>query len=75
MKKIKSVHPKGNQPWIFIGRTDAEAKAPALGYLMQRVDTLEKTLMLGELKTGEEEDREWDGWMTSPFQHKESETT
>ena len=26
-KEIKSVHPKGNQPWIFIGRTDAEAEA------------------------------------------------
>ena len=24
-KEIKLVHPKGNQPWIFIGRTDAEA--------------------------------------------------
>ena len=29
-KKIKPVHPKGNQPWIFIGRTDAEAEAPIL---------------------------------------------
>ena len=29
-KEIKSVHPKGNQPWIFIGRTDAEAEAPIL---------------------------------------------
>ena len=29
-KEIKSVSPKGNQPWIFIGRTDAEAEAPAL---------------------------------------------
>ena len=28
--EIKPVHPKGNQPWIFIGRTDAEAKAPIL---------------------------------------------
>ena len=27
-KEIKSVNPKGNQPWIFIGRTDAEAEAP-----------------------------------------------
>ena len=26
--KIKSVNPKGNQPWIFIGRNDAEAEAP-----------------------------------------------
>ena len=29
-KEIKSVHPKGNQPWIFTGRTDAEAEAPIL---------------------------------------------
>ena len=29
-KEIKPVHPKGNQPWIFIGRTDAEAEAPVL---------------------------------------------
>ena len=29
-KEIKPVHPKGNQPWIFIGRTDAEAEAPNL---------------------------------------------
>ena len=29
-KEIKSVHPKGNQPWIFIGRTDAEAESPIL---------------------------------------------
>ena len=27
-KEIKSVHPKGNQSWVFIGRTDAEAEAP-----------------------------------------------
>ena len=30
-KDIKSVNPKGNQPWIFIGRTDAEVEAPILG--------------------------------------------
>ena len=29
-KRIKTVNPKGNQPWIFIGRTDAEAEAPIL---------------------------------------------
>ena len=29
-KEIQSVHPKGNQPWIFIGRTDAKAEAPIL---------------------------------------------
>ena len=46
-KKIKPVNPKENQPWIFIGRTDA--KAEYFGHLMQRVDSLEKTLMLGEI--------------------------
>ena len=29
-KEIKPVNPKGNQSWIFIGRTDAEAEAPIL---------------------------------------------
>ena len=38
-KEIQPVHPKGNQPWIFIGRTDAEADAPSL---MQRSDSLEE---------------------------------
>ena len=40
---------KGDQSWVFIGRTDAEAETPILWpqYLMRRVDSLEKTLMLG----------------------------
>ena len=47
-KEIQPVHPKGNQSWVFIGRTDAEAETPILhGYLMQRLDSLEKTLVLG----------------------------
>ena len=33
-KEIKPVKPKGNQPWIFIGRTDAETEAPILWPLM-----------------------------------------
>ena len=40
-KEIEPVHPKGNQSWIFIGRTDAEAEAPRLWQLMQRTDSLE----------------------------------
>ena len=43
-KEIQPVHPKGDQSWVFIGRTDAEAETPIL---MQRVDSFEKTLMLG----------------------------
>ena len=47
-KEIKSVNPKGNQSWIFIGRTDAEAEAPILWW---RTDSLEKTLMLGKTES------------------------
>ena len=49
-KEIKPVNPTGNQPWIFIGRTDNEAEAPILGHLSQRADSLEKTLMLGKIE-------------------------
>ena len=35
---------------MFIGRTDAEAEIPILGHLMQRADSLEKTLMLGKIE-------------------------
>ena len=43
---------------IFIGRTDAEAEAPILGHLMQRADSVEKTMMLERLRAGKEGDRE-----------------
>ena len=46
--KIKSVNPKGNQPWIFIRRTDAKVEAPILWSAMWRANLLEKTLMLGK---------------------------
>ena len=49
-KEFKAVNPKGNQPRIFIGRTDAEAEAPILDNLMGRADSLEKTLMLGKIE-------------------------
>ena len=45
-KEIKPVNPKGNQSWIFTGRTDAKAEAPILGHLMQRTDSLEKTRLI-----------------------------
>ena len=47
-KEIQSVHPKGNQSWIFIGRTDVE-KLQYFSHLMQRTESLEKTLMLGKI--------------------------
>ena len=46
-KEIQPVHPKGDQSWVFLGRTHAEAETPILGHLMRRADSLEKTLMLG----------------------------
>ena len=46
-KEIQPVHSEGDQSWVFIGRTDTEAETPILGHLMRRVDSLEKTLMLG----------------------------
>ena len=49
-KEIHPVHPKGGQSWVFIERTDAEAEAPILWPLKRRVDSLEKTLMLGKIE-------------------------
>ena len=46
-KEIQPVHSKGNQSWVFIGRSDAKAETPIFSHLMRRVDSLEKTLMLG----------------------------
>ena len=49
-KEIQPVHPRGNQSWIFTGKTDAETETPDFGHLMQRTDSLEKILMLGNIK-------------------------
>ena len=49
-KDIKPVNPKGNQPWIFIGRIDAEAEAPILWPPDGSANSLEKTLMLGKIE-------------------------
>ena len=48
-KEVQPVHPKGDQSWVFIGRTDVKLKLQYFGYLMRRVDSLEKTLMLGRI--------------------------
>ena len=47
-KEIKPIHPKGNQSWIFIGKTDAEALIS--GHLMQRTESLENILMLEKIE-------------------------
>ena len=64
-KEIQPVHPKGDQSWVFIGRTDVEAETPVLGHLMRRADSFEKTLMLGGIggrrKRGQQRMRCLDG--------------
>ena len=63
-KEIIPVNPKGNQPWVFIERTDDEAAI--LDHLMGRADSLEKTLMVGKIEgRRRRDDRGWDGWIAS----------
>ena len=49
-KEIHPVYPKGDQSWVFIGRTDVELKLQYFGHLMRRADSLENTLMLGGIR-------------------------
>ena len=61
-KEIQPVNSKGNQSWIFIGSTDTEVELQDFGHLMQRADSLEKTLMLGKIKGRRRRgDIGWDG--------------
>ena len=50
-KEVQPVHPRGYQSWVFIGRIPMilKLKLQYFGHLMQRVDSLEKTLMLGRI--------------------------
>ena len=62
-KEIQSVHPTGDQSWVFIGRTDVEAEAPILGHLMRRADSFEKTLMLGKIEGRRRRGRQRMRWL------------
>ena len=67
-KGIKPVHSKGNQSWVFIGRTDAEAETPIL--LATSCEELthwkRPWCWEGLGAGGEGDDRGWGGWMASP---------
>ena len=70
-KEIQPVHPKGNQSWIYIGRTDAEAEAPVvlLPDISEEPTHWKSPWCWQRLKAGGEGvDRGWDGWMTSSTQ-------
>ena len=63
-KEIQPVHPKGDQSWVFIGRTDFETEAPIqFGHLMQRAYSLEKTVMLGKIDGRRKKGRQRMRWL------------
>ena len=68
-KEIEPVHSEGDQPWDFFGRNELKVKLQYFGHLMRRVDSLEKTLMLGGIgvrtKGGQQRMRWLDGIMDS----------
>ena len=61
--EIQPVNPKGNQSWIFTGRTDAEVELQYFGYPMRRTDSLEKTLMLGKFEGRRRKGRQRTRWL------------
>ena len=68
-KEIKPVHPKGNQSWIFIERTDVEAETPILWPPDVKKWLIWKDPDWERLRAGGEGDKiGWDGWMASPTQ-------
>ena len=62
-KEIQPVHSKGDQSWVFFGRNDAKAETPVLRHLMRRVDSLEKTLMLGGIEGRRRRGRQRMRWL------------
>ena len=64
-KEIQPINPKGNQSWIFFGRSDAETETPYICHRLWRTDSLEKTLVLemieGRRKRGQQRIRWLDG--------------
>ena len=62
-KKIKPITPKGNQSWMFIGRTDAEAEAPILWPPDVKNWLMEKTLMLGKIEGGRRRGQQRMRWL------------
>ena len=62
-KEIKPVHSRGDQPWLFFGRNDAEAETPILWPPDPRADSLEKTLMLGKIEGRRRRGRQRTRWL------------
>ena len=68
-KEIQPVHPKGDQSWVFIVRTDVEAETPnTFATWCEELTHLKRSWCWERLRAGEGDDRGWDGWMASPTQ-------
>ena len=68
-KEIQPVHPKGDQSWVFFGRTDAEADSNTLATSCEELIHLKRPWCWERLKAGgKRDDRGWDSWMASPTQ-------
>ena len=59
----ESLGMQGDHPWVFVGRTDAETEAPILWLMMQRTDSLEKTLILGKTEGRRRRGRQRMRWL------------
>ena len=70
-KEIQPVHPKGDQSWVFIGRTDVEAETLILCPPDQTADSFEKILILGKIESrrrrGQQRMRQLDGITDSVY--------
>ena len=62
-KEIQPVHPKGDQSWVFIGRTDVEAETPILWPPDVKRYSFEKTLMLGKIEDRRRRGRQRMRWL------------
>ena len=62
-KEIQSVHSKGDQPWVFTGRTNVEAETPIFGHLMWRADSFEEILTLGKIEGSRRRGRQSIRWL------------
>ena len=62
-KEIQPVYSKGDQSWVFFGRMMLKLKLQYFGHLMQRVDSLEKTLMLGGIEVRRRRGRQRMRWL------------
>ena len=62
-KEIQPVHSKGDQPWVFLEELTLKLKLQYFGHLMRRIDSLEKTLMLGTIGGRRRRERQRMRWL------------